>query len=105
MIFIDVVAEIKPEKKIEFMLTIDQIVSELKENIVNCFVNNDLIGSNGNVFNARFSLNKEMDYNSFCSSEGYAALTGSLKVLCTSYTIETTKLMSNKNISMKKEVK
>jgi hypothetical protein len=105
MIHLDVIAEIKPEKKTEFILTINQIIDELKKNILNNNVKTTLIGEKENLFNARFSLPKENDYEKFCISEEYAALTGSLKILCKSYSIESTKSVNNHNILIAKESK
>jgi hypothetical protein len=105
MIHLDVIAEIKPEKKTEFILTINQIIDELKKNILTNNVKTSLVGEKENLFNARFSLQKENDYDKFCISEEYAALTGSLKILCKSYSIESTKSVNKHNILIAKESK
>jgi hypothetical protein len=105
MIHLDVIAEIKPDKKIEFLLTINQIIDELKKNILYNNIKNTFLSENENRFNARFSLPRENDYEKFCTSEEYAALTGSLKILCNSYSIESTKSLNNHSILLAKETK
>jgi hypothetical protein len=105
MIFLDVTADIKPEKKTEFILTVNQIIDELKKTIIENNVHSAFSGENQNLFNARFSLPKENDFENFCNSEEYVALTGSLKILCNSYSIESTKSGNNHTILLTKETK
>jgi len=105
MILLDVIADIKPDKKTEFLLTINQIFDELKKNHNNNKVETTFLSENENQFNARFSLPMENDYDKFCISEEYIALTGSLKILCNSYSIESTKSFNNHNILIAKETK
>ena len=105
MIHLDVIAEIKPDKKTEFLLTINQIIDELEKNGLKNKVNTTFLSENENQFNARFTLAMENDYNKFCISDEYAALTGSLKILCNSYSIESTKSLNNHSILLAKETK